>query len=303
MGAANHGYHPSVPPATPTPIQKLLALPSLVFLRTVGANAAEHNLPRLSASFSFFAMLSLSPLIVFAVFVAGQFVRDGDKLAEVTRLAVNSAGPQAGDLVQTLAQQSQNPSAGILATVFSILIAFNGASGLFLQLSDALNTIWGIKPDAHPVKAFFQTRLLAFAALLAFGGLLLAWVVLESWMQTAGAAANFHNARDVTTAVGVLFLTFIFAVAYRMFPHKTATWRDVWPGALVAAVGFTICRALLAYYFARAGFTQIYGSAGSLVAVLLWINYSSLVFFLGAEITVEYTKQLGSRRPVAGSAD
>jgi membrane protein len=254
------------------------------------------NVPRLAAAFSFFAILSLAPLLVLSVVIASQFVGQGDALAQITAEARRQLGPQAAELVKTLASQTQNVTSITWATGLSLLVTFFSASNLFVQLYEAVNTIWKVQTSGHFVKILAIQRVAAFAATIVFGIAVVGWLVLDSWLQYAQRFDQVGSIFPVISFLAFwLFLTGVFSVTYRALPRQSATWSDTLPGALIAGFASAVSKYLFGLYFGIAGVGSAYGVAGALVVILLFINYSSQIYLFGSVVTFVYTQRRGSQ--------
>jgi membrane protein len=261
------------------------------------SNYGADNVPRLAAAFSFYAMLSLAPVLVMAV-VAGSIIL-GRTHAETSmmKLAKETLGEESQVLMKSLLAQVANTGLSTVAGLISLGITFYGASNLFIQLKETAATIWGVRSDGPFFRSLIFERLAAFLMVFAFGLITLAWLVLDSWLGWLSLRYGHPSIwRYVSNAVSAVFLTGVFAVAYKMLPKGKAAWQDVWPGAIVAAIGVTACKYLLSLYFSLAGVANAYGAAGTLVVVLLWIYYASMVFFFGLEMTNTYACLYGSKK-------
>jgi membrane protein len=199
-------------------------------------------------------------------------------------------------MIETLIDKTTKPGAGTIATVVSLVVTFFSASSLFVQVTETFNTIWGLKaPRMSFIKAFIVQRVIAILAVSSFGLLVLAWLILDSWLAWVQLNTHATNMGQLFSFVGAsFFLTFAFALSYRYFPHHRAAWRDVWIGAIVAALGVATSKLLLSEYFSRIDVAGAYGPAGSLVVVLLWIYYTAQVYFFGAELVFTYAYMYGS---------
>lgn len=266
-------------------------------LTLTAANWSEDNVPRLAASFSFYAILSIAPVLVLAVTVASIFLAKEEAQARLLDQVRQFVGSRdAANLVQGLISGTEKKGSGTVATLFSLLVTFFSASNLFLQLELTVNTIWGIQQKGSMIRQLVVTRVLAFLAVAVFGALILAWLALDSWLtwfdkQTPG----FQGGQALSFVLTVLFFTGGLGVAYKGMPKGRTHWRDVWPGALIAAVGIAVSKLAFSAYLGYAGLSA-YGAAGSLVALLLWIYYTSQIFFFGLEVTYTYTKEFGSMK-------
>ena len=261
------------------------------------ANWGEDNVPRLAAAFSFYAVLSLAPLLVLAVTVASVILSnknvENHLLEQVGQFAGGSKDVVA--LLQNLIHNTQKKGTGTIATVLSFVVTFFSASNLFLQLDDTVNSIWGIKQTGSAIKNIVTTRLLAFAAVAVFGILIIAWLGVDSWLSwVARHTPGFDIAPFLSLVGAAVFFTGALGIAYKGMPKGRVKWSDVWPGATIAATGIALSKLIFSAYFAFANVSAAYGAAGSLVVLLLWIYYSSQIFFFGLEVTYTYAKEFGS---------
>lgn len=251
-----------------------------------GVAWSEHNASRLSAALSFYAILSLAPLLVIAVTVATFLLGTGTVRATLYDEAMTSLGKGAADLFVGLADRASKPATSVFATIAALLIAVYAASGLFNQIVDSVEYIWGIRRQGSPVKLFLKSRLKSVAFLFGFLVLFLSWLCMDAvlgWLaRTSGSFAGWPF---ISLLVSVVLATLVFAVAFRSIPRNQVLWRDVWPGAITTGLGFSLAKSALSLYFSYSGVAAAYGSAGALVLVLLWIYYSAQVFFYGVEVT------------------
>lgn len=261
---------------------------------------------RLGASLAFYTLLSLAPLLLVVISIAGlvfgQRAAEGEVVGQVGQLV----GAQGAHAIQLLLAGSRNTSHGILATVVGLITLLFGASGVLLELRDALNTIWEIpQPQTsglHSVLQIIKERLFSFALVLAIGFLLLVSLVVNAWIAAAGAFfASMLPTPEVFLDIANVVISFVvttglFAAIYKVLPDARLEWRDVLLGAAVTSLLFTIGKLLIALYLGKASFASTYGAAASLVILVVWVYYSGQVFFLGAEFTKVFTNRHGSGR-------
>ena len=253
------------------------------------------NVPRLSASVAFYTLLSLAPVIVIAVALAAMVY--GEKAAQ-GRLASeiqNMAGPEVARTIQDFIQGAYQPRTGVLATVLGLTTLIFGASSIFVELHEAMDTIWHVSPPpgrahAATVMHLIRDRFYSFVTVLGIGFLLLVSLVLNAWMAAMKIA--------VPWAAGFLILYLVIAVAfaalYKIVPDVKLKWSDVALGAMIAALLFVIGKQSMALYFAHATFGT-YSVAGSPIVVLLWVYCSAQLFFWGAEFSKVYRKTVVSQ--------
>ncbi len=266
-------------------------------LQKTFGNWSEDNVPRLAASFSFYAILSIAPLLVLAVTVASIVLSnskvEGQLLKQVGDFAGGSKDVVA--LLEGLIHNTQKKGSGTVATALSFVVTFFSASNLFLQLQDTVNSIWGIKGKGPVIRQMIVTRVLAFAAVVVFGILIIAWLGLDSWLSWVARHTPGFDVAPILSLVGAAaFFTLALGIAYKGMPKGRVRWSDVWPGAVTAAVGIALSKLIFSAYFAYANVSAAYGAAGSLVVLLLWIYYTSQIFFFGLELTYTYATNFGS---------
>lgn len=266
-------------------------------------NWAASNVPRLSAAFSFYAVLSLAPTLVLAVVVAGSIYGEGAARSQLLEQAREAVGPQASALLAELIDNAKKPGASLFATVFSLSVTFFSCSNLFIALQETVNTMWGIERRDPLVKGLILTRIGGFLAVMGFVAIVVAWLTFDAWLTVIQRFTPGARSAQAASLLGsILFLAVVLAITFHRIPPNRVQWRDVMPGAIVTALGITASKFLLSLYFAYANVSAAYGSAGALVVILLWIYYTSQIFFFGVELTHAYSHQLGSLRPALPSA-
>jgi membrane protein len=259
------------------------------------AKWSEHQAPRLGASVAFYSLLSFAPLLVLiATMTALVFDRNTTQNALIDQ-ARQMIGDRGADTVKSLLANAQKPSSGIFASVVAFVTLLFGASGVFSELRDALNTIWDAQPkEQSGWRAMLKQKLFSFGMVLSVGFLLLVSLILSAGLAVVGKffgqlvpvpvpileAANF--------VVSLAVITLLFALLFKYVPARSIPWRDVWIGAVLTALLFTTGKFLLGLYLGKAAVGSAYGAAGSLVAVIVWVYYSAQIFFFGAEFTRVY---------------
>jgi membrane protein len=261
----------------------------------------DHNAPRLGAALAFYTVLSVAPLLVLCIAIAGLIFSREAATGQIVAQVQGVIGYEAGRTIETLVQQAQKPAAGIIASAIGLLLLLFGASGVVVELHDSLNILWDVKSNGGGLKGMVRFRFLSFAMVLGIGFLLLVSLLLNAGVSAAGTfvkpylpapEAVLHVAVDL---VSFLFITLLFALLYKVLPDAHIEWRDVWVGAAVTSLLFSIGKQLIGLYLGKASVGSAYGAAGSLVVFLVWVYYSAQIFFLGAEFTHTYSERHGSR--------
>jgi membrane protein len=264
----------------------------------------EDKASALAAALAYYSLFSLAPLVLIAVAVAGlifgQQAAAGQLYSELAGL-VGDAGAKA--LQEMVANMHQEQGGGIVATVLGLATLLFGASGVFAQLQDSMNTIWKAKPPTtNGIVEFLRVRLLSFSMVLGIGFLLLVSLLLSAILAAVGdylgaflpGGAALGHALNAT--VSLVVVTALFAMIYKLLPDTPVAWRDVWLGALVTSFLFTLGKFAIGFYLGKASVASSYGAAGSVVILLVWVYYSSLILYFGAEFTHVYSMRHGSRR-------
>lgn len=256
----------------------------------------------LGAALAYYAIFSLAPLLLVALAVAGLLWDRGQIQSQLIGQVQGLMGPQGAQAVETMLSNAGRHGSGVIATVLAVVTILFGATGVFVQLQTALNKVWNV--EARPglgVWSFVKTRLISFGMVLGIGFLLLVSLVISTAVSALGKWAtgllpgSETLMQVVTFAVSFAFITLLFAMMFKFLPDVEIGWRDVWIGAVVTALLFTLGKFLIGLYLGKSSVASTYGAAGSLVIVLLWIYYSSQILFLGAEFTQVYASRYGSQ--------
>ena len=255
--------------------------------------------PSMGAALAFYALLSLAPLILVVVSLAGLVVGRDEAQAALYEQIAAFMGEGSARAIESVVQASGTPREGAIATAIGMVMALLGASTVFGELRRDLDIVWRYKaPKMGSLAKLVRARLKAFSMVLAGGLLLLASVVLTTWVAAMGEwlGASTLVARAIDFAVSFVVMTGLFAMVYKILPSARIDWSDVWAGAAVTAILFWIGKILIALYLSRAAVVSSFGAAGAIVAVVVWMYYSAQVFFLGAEFTRQYALRHGSHQ-------
>lgn len=257
----------------------------------------------LGASIAFFTVFSLAPMLLAAIAVAGLvFGRDAAQGAIVAELG-GLIGTKEASFLETMIASAGNMGSGIIGTTVGIVTFLLLVTGAVVELQDDLNIIWKAKPPASSgIMGFIKTRLVSFALVLGIGFLLLVSLIIDTGLTAIGSylEANFSGAtvilRFLNSLVSFAVATLLFAMMFKLLPAVDIQWSDVWTGSLVTALLFTLGKFLIGYYLGKSNVASSYGAAASIITILLWIYYSSLILLFGAEFTKAYAENRGSRR-------
>ena len=270
---------------------------------------SEDNASRLAASLSFYAALSLAPLLIIVLGIAGLvFGREaatGQLVAEMQMFF----GYQRAQIFQDIIASAHRPASGLVSTIVGTVVLLFGASGVFSALQDGLNTVWNVRRKGERgLVGVIKHQFLSFAMVFGIGFLLLVSLVISALLSALGDNL-FRGVAAPAIAVEIgnfilsfLFLTILFALMYKVLPDVEIGWNDVWIGALITALLFSLGKLGLGIYLGRSTFASAYGAAGSFVVILVWIYYSAQIVFFGAELAQVYAISSGSRiKPSKGA--
>lgn len=262
----------------------------------------EDKAPRLGAALAYYTVFSIAPLLVVLISVAGIFFGEQAARGEISAEIARVVGPQAAEFIEAMVQGARKPSSSIIASVVGLVTLLGSAMGVFGQLQDALNTIWEVQPK--PDLSFaekLKARLTPFMMIIGVSFLLLSSLVVSAAISALGAwmkswlPAPEIVLQAVNLVIGVGIITLLFALIFKVLPDVQIEWRDVWIGAALTALLFVIGQFGLAWYVGKTAAESTYGAAGSLVAVLLWVYWTSQILFFGAEFTQVYANKYGSK--------
>jgi membrane protein len=263
-----------------------------------------HKGARLGAALAFYTLLSLAPLLLVVVTIGGMVFGRQAAQSQVIWQVHQIVGGTGATAIQTLLEGAHNTQHGVLATLLGVITLFFGASGVLVELRDALNTIWGVPERAGTGLAtllgMLKERLFSFALVLATGFLLVVSLAINAWVAALGRYAMVLPVSEellqaANGLVSFAVVTALFAAIYRIMPDTHVEWRDVALGAAVTSLLFTIGRVLIGLYLGKAAFASTYGAAASFVLLVVWVYYSGQIFFLGAEFTRAFATRYGSR--------
>jgi membrane protein len=262
----------------------------------------EDKAPQLGAALAYYTVFSLAPLVLVLLAIVGLVFRNdpGGAWNKITEQMSYFLDKSAVEVVQNIAQKAAQPNKSLLATIIGILLALFGASGVFGQLQDALNIIWGVK--AKPgggIWGFLRSRFLSFAMVGGVCFLLLVSLTLESVLK--GFSHYIQGALPGGIVIAMVaywifdlaVIILLFAIIFKFLPDAKIQWRDVWIGAAMTAAFFAIGKWALGLYLGSGSAASAYRAASSLITLLLWVYYSSQILLFGAEFTQVYASQAG----------
>jgi membrane protein len=271
----------------------------------------EDHASRLAAALAYYTIFSIAPLLIIAIAVAGLlWQRDAVQQAVLNQIG-GLVGAQGQTFVAGLLNSAAHPAQGIFATIIGIITLLFGALGAFNELHSSLNVIWDVEEEKvtglwNSIRKLVIQRFLSFAMILGIGFLLLVSLVISTGLSAVGTWIGglfpFQQLilQIINLVISVAFITVLFALIFKFLPDAEIAWRDVWVGAFVTALLFSIGKTLIGLYLGSSAVATTFGAAGSLVVLLLWLYYSAQILFFGAEFTQVYANRLGSRLVTEG---
>ncbi|HYG37335.1 MAG TPA: YihY/virulence factor BrkB family protein [Cytophagales bacterium] len=261
----------------------------------------ENNCATLAAALSYYTIFSIAPLLVIVIsFVGTLFGRDaveGRIYSQIEHLV----GHQGALAVEGFIQNIYEPANTLIATVIGLITLFFGATGVFTQLKHSLNTIWNIepKPKREYVK-FILDRLLSFAYILGIGFILIVTLVISTLVNVLSefladllGAYSSYFLKMINISISLVILTLLFSGMFKILTDSISRWKDVLIGGIFTAILFSVGELLIGFYLGKSNFASTYGAAGSIIIIMVWVNYSSFILFLGAAFTYVFAKNYG----------
>ncbi len=267
------------------------------------AEFKEDKVPRLGAALAYYTIFSLAPLLIIVIFVAGLVFGQAAAQEALLGQLRGLLGSQGAEMIQTMIDSTRRPAAGLFATVFGLGTLVLGAIGAFNQLHDALNTIWEVKPKPNQrLVDKIRSRVLSFSMVLVVGFMLMVSLALSAGLAATGAFVSAQLPfvaqwllAVLNFAISFAVITLLFGLMFKYMPDAKIAWSDVWIGAAITALLFTLGKSLIGLYLGQSSTGAAYGAAGALVILLIWIYYSAQIFLLGAEFTQVYATRYGQR--------
>lgn len=241
----------------------------------------------------------MAPLIIIAISVAGLAFGEEAARGQIYQQIEWLLGPKGAAEIQNLIQASSDPHKSLLSMIVGVVTLLIGASGVFGQLKDALNSIWGVMLKPGGIMTSLKEYLLNFSMVLGVGFLLIISLLLSAVLQAVNSFMTDYLpipsfVAPLTAAVSFLVLVLLFGLIFKVLPDVKIGWRDVWIGAVVTALLFSAGKYLISLYLGTSSVASSFGAAGALILILVWVYYSTTIFLLGAEFTKVYASRYGS---------
>ncbi|MFW9264034.1 YihY/virulence factor BrkB family protein [Nostoc sp. CALU 546] len=262
---------------------------------------SEDKASRLAAALAYYTIFSIAPLLIIVIAIAGAVFGEEAARGQIVGQIQGLVGQDGAEFIQTAINNANKPQTGAIASIISVVVLLLGATGLFTELQDSLNTIWEVKPKpGRGVTNIIRLRFLSFAMVIGIGFLLLVSLVISTAL--AALVTYFSNLlpgldfiwQILNFILSFAITTFLFGLIFKVLPDVKIAWSDVLIGAMLTSFLFSIGRFLLGQYLGNGSFGSAYGAAGSLVVILAWVNYAAQILFFGAEFTQVYSRRYGS---------
>jgi membrane protein len=254
----------------------------------------------LAAALAYYTVFSITPLLVIAIAIVGAVFGQEAARGEIVTQINDLVGEEGAQAIEMALANANQPEISSVASSISVVVLLIGASGVFAQLQEALNTVWNVtaKPNVG-LWNFIQKRLLSFGMVLAIGFLLLVSLIISAILSGI-SKLEFNILPGLTIfwqllnfAVSLGFITVLFALMYKYLPDVKIRWKDVWVGAIITALLFSLGKYLIGLYLGQGSLGSTYGAAGSLIVFLAWVFYSAQILLFGAELTKVYARRYG----------
>lgn len=278
------------------------------FVKDLFKDFSDDDCPRMAAALSYYTIFSLPALLVIVVTIVGVAFGQQAAQGQIQQQFSALLGPEGASEVQAMVQNANeraSGASGVFATILGIAFLIFGAIGAFVELQSALNATWEVAPDPERggIKNFVFKRLLSFGMILGIGFLLLVSLVLSAAISAFGKVIgnwlpSFFSQPAlfvINIGISLVVITLLFAAIFKILPDAVVRWRDVWVGALATAILFVIGKFAIGLYLGQSNVASTYGAAGSLALLLLWVYYSALIIFIGAEFTQIWARYSGSQ--------
>jgi membrane protein len=264
---------------------------------------------RLAAALAYYTLLSMAPLLLIVIAMAGAFFGEGAVRGEVVDQIGSLVGPEGANLAGTLIDNAQRIGGSVASIVLGGGLMLFGATTVFAELQSALNHVWHVQAaPTNAVWGFLRHRLLSFALILSIGFLFAVSLIISALLAalqnylTGLGIAEVSVWRGLNAAASFTVFTVLIAMIFKYLPDAIIAWRDVWFGAVITSVLFVGGKYLIGLYLGQAGIGSVFGAAGSVVVFMVWVYYAGLIFFFGAEITRAVARQRGSAVRPSGHA-
>jgi Predicted membrane protein len=274
-----------------------------LYLKQVFTEFFEDNILKYSASLAYYTVFSLAPVLIIIISICGLIFGkeaiQGQVYGQIKGLVGGSAALQVQDTIKNIHLTGHN----FFATVISIIVLLIGATGIFGEVQDSLNKIWGLRVKTR--KTWWKliiNRLLSFSLIISIGFIMMVSLLLNAIVAAFGNFLGRYFSefsvilvQMIDNVLTFIITTFLFSLMFKMLPDAKIKWKDVLIGGLITSVFFTLGKLAIGYYLGSSNIASVYGAAGSIMIIMVWVYYSSIILYLGAEFTKVYAKLYGGK--------
>jgi len=260
----------------------------------------EDRAQRIGAALAYYTIFALAPGLVIVMALAGLMLGPGAE-SQIIEQIRELLGEQGAAAIEATIRSARNETLGATGTALALIPLVFGLWGVFGELQDGLNTIWGVTPKpGRRIRDILKERFWSFAMVVGIGFVLLVSLVLSAWLAAVGTyvgsllPAPATGLEALNFVISFVVITGSFALIFKLLPDVKIAWRDVWLGAAVTSLFFTVGKFLIGLYLGKSAVASAYGAAGSLVIIVVWVYYSAQILLFGAEFTKVWTKRRGS---------
>jgi membrane protein len=269
-------------------------------LRATMSDWYEDRAQRIGAALAYYTIFALAPGLVIVMALAGLMLGPGAESQIIGQIR-ELIGEQGATAIEATIRSARNETLGATGTALALIPLVFGLWGVFGELQDGLNTIWGVTPKpGRRIRDILRERFWSFAMVVGIGFVLLVSLVLSAWLAAVGTyvgsllPAPPAGLEALNFVISFVVITGSFALIFKLLPDVKIAWRDVWLGAAVTSLFFTVGKFLIGLYLGKSAVASAYGAAGSLVIIVVWVYYSAQILLFGAEFTKVWTKRRGS---------
>jgi len=256
---------------------------------------------KMAAALSYYAAFSLGPLLMIAISITGIFFGEDAARGEISRQITYLVGPDSAEMIESIIEGASNKTTGIIAGIVSILFLVLGSVGVFLELQESLNIIWGVElKPGRGIWGFIKNRLISFSMVIATGFLMMVSLLINSIIYLLYNFLNdyFEHILPASEVINIItsfiIITLMFAMIFKYLPDVIISWKYVWFGAIITSLLFAVGKYFIGLYLGNSAYSSTYGAAASLVIMFIWIYYSGIILFFGAEFTQVYRNRFAS---------
>jgi membrane protein len=273
------------------------------FLKEVMSDFSDDKVMKYSASLSYYTVFSIAPILIIIISIAGIVFGREAVTGKIFYQIKGLVGSDAAEQIQAMIANTHRSGNTFIASVISVMVLILGATGIFGEIQDSINSIWGLK--SKPKRGILKiviNRLISFSLIISLGFVAMVALLLNAVVDVISTklgqivpGAGVYFVQVINYVLSFVIITFMFAVIFKVLPDAKIKWRDVIRGAMVTAVLFILGRYLIGIYIGKSNVASVYGTAGSIVVILVWVYYTAVILYFGAEFTKVYSIKYGSK--------